>query len=71
MDRLFSTGYEVLVTVQWWVQLATWSFVFKGLDRDLVSFPIEKFRYAVTVGVARRNYTRLLLETPYRTLRTV
>jgi hypothetical protein len=54
MGRLFSMGYEGLVTVYWWVEFAPWSFVFKGLDRVLVSFPIENFRDAVTLGVARR-----------------
>jgi hypothetical protein len=33
------------------VDLGPWSFVFNGLDRVLVSFPIEKFPDAQTQGV--------------------
>jgi len=36
--------------VHWCVVLGPWSFVFNGLDRILVSFPIEKFPDAKTLG---------------------
>ena len=51
MDPFFSMGYRWLRTVGWCVELAPWSFVFNGLDRVLVSFPIEKFPDAKTQGV--------------------
>lgn len=36
------------MTADWGVDLGPWSFVFNGLDRVLVSFPIENFYDAMT-----------------------
>jgi hypothetical protein len=40
--------------VHWWVDLGPWSFVFNGLDRVLVSFPIENFWDAKSTQIVLR-----------------